>query len=165
MRWPAPPTGDSGWRETASASSIPLPSTPQAQGKSRGRPPGTAPSVDQAARSRPAARAPTRAIQDLEPHARCMADHLAALGDATEQREDQPAYRVDLAAFVLREHVADFLLEQPYRRAPVDVERAVDPARQRRGLGDIVLILDLAHDFLDQILDGQQPVGAAEFVD
>ena len=35
----------------------------------------------------------------------------------------------------------------------------------RRRLGDVVLVLDLAHDLLDQILDGEQPVGAAELVD
>src|SRR6516164_1358741 len=60
-------------------------------------------------------------VEDLELDTRRMAHHLAALGDAAEQREDQAADRVDLAALVLRQHVADLLLEQLDRRAAVDV--------------------------------------------
>src|SRR3977135_873067 len=91
-----------------------------------------------------------------------MAHDLAAFGNAAEQGEDEAAHRVDLAPLVLGQHAADFLLEELDGRAAVDIDRAVDPARDRRRLGDVVLVLDLAHDLLDQILDGQKPVGAAE---
>src|SRR6516225_8856672 len=59
---------------------------------------------------RPHAEPPDAARIELD--TRRMAHHLAALGDAAEQREDQAADRVDLAALVLRQHVADLLLEQ-----------------------------------------------------
>ena len=36
---------------------------------------------------------------------------------------------------------------------------------QLRAVGDVVLVLDLADDLLDQILDGDEPVDAAELVD
>src|SRR5882724_3861469 len=73
--------------------------------------------------------APGIDVEDLELHARRMAHHLAALRDAAEQREDQAAHRVDLAALVLRQDVADLLFEQLDRGAAVDVDRAVGAAR------------------------------------
>src|SRR5450631_1123764 len=103
-------------------------------------------------------------VEHFEFDARRMAHDLAAFGNAAEQGEDQAAYRIDLTPLVFGQHAADLLLEELDGRAAVDVDRTVDPARDRRRLGNVVLVLDLAHDLLDQILDGQKPVGAAELV-
>ena len=58
------------------------------------------------------------------------------------------------------------LLEHLDRRARVGDQRAVGPRSTSFGASAIVvLVLDLADDLLDQILDGDEPVDAAELVD
>src|SRR6195256_3729445 len=94
-----------------------------------------------------------------------MAHDLAAFGNAAEQGEDEAAHRVDLAPLVLGQHAADLLLEELDGRAAVDVDRAVDPARDRRGLGDVGLDVTFAHDVLDQTPAGEKPDGPAGLVD
>src|SRR5262245_456886 len=108
--------------------------------------------------------APWVDIEHFELDAGRVTHHLATLGDASEQGADQAAHGVDLAPRVLRQHASDLLLQELDGRAAVDVDRAVDAARHGRRLGDVMLVLDLAHDLLDQVLDGEQAVGAAELV-
>ena len=49
--------------------------------------------------------------------------------------------------------------------AGVGDDAAVGPLDQVRRLVDVVLVLDLADDLLDHVLDGDEPVDAAELVD
>src|SRR5437899_7016338 len=76
--------------------------------------------------------APRIDVEHLELGARRMADDLAALGDSPKQGEDQATHRVDLASLVLGEDIADLLLEELDGCAAIDVDRAVDPARDGR---------------------------------
>ena len=57
------------------------------------------------------------------------------------------------------------LLDRIDRDARVGDDAAVGPLDQRRRLRHVVLVLDLADDLLDQILDRHQTVDPAELVD
>src|SRR5262249_56835653 len=83
-------------------------------------------------------------------HTRLVSDWSSDVcsSDLTQEGEDQAAHGVDLAALVLRQHIADLLLQKLDGRAAVDVDRAVDPAGHGGRLSNVVLVLDLAHDLL-----------------
>ena len=104
-------------------------------------------------------------VENLELDTGGMTNYFTALGNAAEQREDQAAHCVDLAPLVVGQDAADLLLEKPDGCAAVDVDRTVDTTCDRRRLRHVVLVLDFTHDLLDEILDGEEPVGAAELVD
>ena len=93
-------------------------------------------------------------------------DQLAAARHAIGQMHHQPAHGVDIGlALFRRQDGADLLLELLDRRAAIGGQRAVRARDQLRADGDVVLVLDLADDLLDQILDGDEAVDAAELVD
>ena len=94
-------------------------------------------------------------------------DHeLAANRYAARQHRNEPAQRIDIAGILgAGEYRTDAGLEFLHRQAGVDDQGAVGIGLQPRRRGGLVLFLDLADDLLDQILDGDQPVDAAIFVD
>ena len=80
--------------------------------------------------------------------------------------EDEPAQRVDFFLVAVRTQLDTVpLFERLDRSAGIGDQGAVSALDQARRLGVVVLVLDLADDFLDQILDRDQPVDAAELVD
>ena len=105
-------------------------------------------------------------LQHLELDAARVAHKLAARRDAAGKREYQAADRVELL-FLLRrgELYAEMPLQHLDRRARIGDEAETRILADHRFLGDVMLVLDLAHDFLDQVLDGNEAVGPAIFVD
>src|SRR5437868_10189825 len=78
----------------------------------------------------------------------------------------EAAYRVDIGlALLFVQNGADPLFEFLDGGPGIGDEGSVGSGQKLRSLGDIVFVLDLADDLLDQILDCDEPVGAAEFVD
>ncbi len=63
------------------------------------------------------------------------------------------------------ETAADPRLELLDRQSRIEVERAVGTLAEHRAGHLVVLVRDVADDGLDQVLDGEQPVDAAVFVD
>ncbi len=91
---------------------------------------------------------------------------LAAGGNAAGEREHQAAHGLDLGlVLLLRQQRADMPLELLHRHARVEVEAAVGAGEHLWGIGLVMLVGDVAHDFLDDVLDGHQPVDAAVLVD
>ena len=110
--------------------------------------------------------APRIGVEHLEFDAVGMGDDLAAFRHPAGQHEDEAAQRVDRLLVAGRAQArAVLFLERLDRQARIGDDAAVGPLDQRRRLGDVVLVLDLADDLLDQILDRHQPVDAAELVD
>ena len=106
---------------------------------------------------------PRIGVDHLELDARGMADHLAARGHPAGEVEHETAERVDVLALFRRQHRADARLEVLDRGACVGDQRAVRPL-DHVDLLDVVLVLDIAHDLLDHVLDGDETVDTAELV-
>src|SRR5882672_8455094 len=105
-------------------------------------------------------------LDDLEYDARRMGDGLSARRNMAGQGEYEATQRVDvLFAFLLRQHRPDAALELFDRRTGIGDQAAVRPRQHLRTLFHIVLVFDLADDFLDDVLDGRETVDAAELVD
>src|SRR5579885_2356230 len=105
-------------------------------------------------------------IEHLELDAAGMGDHLAALRHAPGKREDEAAQRIDILEPVAgAQRRRELLFDALDRHPRVGDDAAVRPLAERRRCIGVVLVLDLADDLLDQILDGDQPVDAAELVD
>ena len=95
-----------------------------------------------------------------------MQHQLAPGRHPSGQREHQPAERVDIVfALLIGQHGTNQLLEVLDRRPGIRNQRSVAAQHQLRVFGHVVLILDLADDLFDQVLDRDQTVDAAEFVD
>src|SRR6185437_6990996 len=93
-------------------------------------------------------------------------DHLARLRHVAGDVEDQAADRIHLVGELAGvEFLADHLayLGQ-FGAGAGDVGVGVELADQRR-IGRVVLVLDLADHGLQQVLDGDEAVGAAIFID
>ena len=105
-------------------------------------------------------------VEHLELQARGMAHELAAHGHAPQQRKHEAAERVDVLLLLgLQKLEPQVLLELLDGRARRGDEPELRLGGDMRGLGDVVLVLDVADDLLDQILDGDEAVGAAVLVD
>ena len=89
------------------------------------------------------------------------ADHLALLGDVAQQVEDEATDRVPLGVGQLD---AELLAHVVDGRTPPHAQGAVVETFDRR-LFDVVLVGDLAHDLLEQVLQRDQARGAAVLVD
>ena len=93
-----------------------------------------------------------------------MFQHLAGLGHAAGEHEGEAAQRVDIL-LDRAEPGVDRLGDVVELGAGVGLPAAV-LERDQQALGLLVmLVLDLADDLLDHVLDGEQPLGAAELVD
>ena len=90
---------------------------------------------------------------------------FAARGDPTGQARDKPADSVDFGLFADRQGPARFGQHVREFRASVDAERIRTILHDRVRLDIVVLVLDIAHDDLDDILDRDETVGPAIFVD
>jgi hypothetical protein len=104
-------------------------------------------------------------FHDLEADPAVVDDEFAPGRYASGEIDHEPGERVDvLLAFLVREDGAYPVLECVDFETRIGDQRAVGPLQDLRTRGDVVLVLDLAHDFLDQILDGDEAVDAAELV-
>src|SRR5262249_29155412 len=102
-------------------------------------------------------------VDHLEHDAGRMRDRLAAGRDIAGQREHEAAQRVDvLFALLFRQHRSDPLLELLDGGARIGDEAAVRPGQHLRPGIDVMFVVDLADDFLDDVLDRRQSVDAAE---
>ena len=105
-------------------------------------------------------------IEHLEFEAAGVRDDLAARRNTVEKREDQPAERVDVLSPVFVEKFEAEVFLKVFNFHPrVGFEGAVRPFRQAWRQDLVMLVLDLADNFLDQIFDGDHAVGAAIFID
>ena len=105
-------------------------------------------------------------VEHMELEARNGMDDLAAGRHPAERVEDHAADRVDRFAMLagakrIADHLGHF----------VDLGLAVDHEHAIAGVGDqrlvliVMLVLDIADHHLDDVLQRDQPVGAAIFVD
>ena len=105
-------------------------------------------------------------IENFELDARGMPDKLATRGDPPDDGEHEAAERIDVGLFLGLEQLGPEprleLLDRCARRGD-EPELGVDGDIRRLLL--VVLVLDVADDLLDQILDGDEPVRAAVLVD
>ena len=94
-------------------------------------------------------------LEPLEPH------RLARLGHVAEQVEHEPADGVPLGVGQLdAEHLVHLVDRRPAGRADAAAVERLDA-----GLLDVVLVDDLADDLLEQVLERDEPGGAAVLVD
>lgn len=95
-----------------------------------------------------------------------MPDHLAALGHAADQGEDQTAQAVDVLVLVLGgDLLADHGLEGIDLRPGIHVPHARSTGADRGRVLVVVLVLDIADNRFDQVFQRHQPVGTAILVD
>ena len=104
-------------------------------------------------------------LEDLESDAARVAHELSSHRNAARKREHETAERVDIFFLLGRDQaLAEIGLQLLDRRQRIGDEPLArvlpDP-----GLRHVVLVLDLAHHLLHQVLDGDETVGAAIFVD
>ena len=86
---------------------------------------------------------------------------VAHLGRAPELAEHEPGHRVEV---LLLELGAELLVEVVDRVRAVDADvLLVDPLDGR--VGEVELVLDLAHDLLEHVLERDDPVHVAVLVD
>ncbi len=93
-----------------------------------------------------------------------MADYLTAHRHPAGQRKDQPAQRIDLIpVFFLQQRAGHRL--QPVQLQPcIGYRGAITGLLKARRGRIIMLILNLADNFLNQILNRDQPVHTAKFI-
>ena len=104
-------------------------------------------------------------VEHLELDAGRMDDQLATDRHAARQRDDQTPEGVDVLPFLVAESAAEPLLQHLNGGAGVGVDGSVGSEHQIGFRIAIVFVLDFADDLLDHVLDGEQSVDAAEFVD
>src|SRR5213078_5191102 len=105
-------------------------------------------------------------VEYLELDAVGMSDDLAALRHTPRQGENQPTQRIDRVFLARRTQPSSMLLlDRIDRDARIGDDASVGPHDQNRRRVDIVLVLDLADDLLDDVLDRHKPIDAAEFVE
>src|SRR5690625_642415 len=105
-------------------------------------------------------------IDHLEFMAIFVLDDLAPRRHMVGQLEDEPAKRVDLLLPTIGQKMdALGLLEFADIGTSVDEIDTLGFANPGFGYVDIVFILDIADDLSDQILDGDEAIDTAEFVD
>src|SRR5947209_5456639 len=104
-------------------------------------------------------------LQHLEFEA-VVADDLSALRYPADERHHQTSQCVDVLFGIVRLKGDAGLLGEILQIEPrVGLVTAIAELGQLRGLVDIMLVSDFADNLLDQILDRNQPVGAAIFID
>src|SRR5688572_11338145 len=95
-----------------------------------------------------------------------MGDVLAPHRYASQLGEYQPAQRLDILIGACGGEVdTGSLLEALEIDARIGDESAVAAVEDLRLLVDVMLVVDVADDLLDEILDGNESVGTAIFVD
>ncbi len=95
-----------------------------------------------------------------------MGHQLAPARDPACQMNHKAAQRIDIGlAFLLGQDRSHPFLEFLDGGTGIGDERAVGAGQQLRPLGDIVLVLDFAHNLFHQVLNCNEAVGPAEFVD
>ncbi len=95
-----------------------------------------------------------------------MTDDRAVARYPAGQHEDQAAQRIDLLlVLIVQQPYAEAFLEFLDWRARIGHDAAVGTLDELRRCRIVVLVLDFADDLLDQILDGDETVDAAELVD
>lgn len=87
------------------------------------------------------------------------ADRRHGLG----QHKGQPAQRIDRFLHLGKARINQ-LGDIVKLGAGIAIPHAITDGHDQFGGGFIMLVLDLADDFLDQILDGDEPVGAGKFI-
>src|SRR5208283_1297177 len=109
---------------------------------------------------------PTRiGVEDFELEIARTLEDLAAAGKPAYEGGDETADRIHLLVLAEGGEIeADSLRDLLKRRARFDDEGAVARWLDRR-LGLVVLVLDVADDRFDQVLDRDEAIGAAVFVD
>ena len=104
-------------------------------------------------------------IEDLEAEPVRALHHLSQRRDAAGERDDQATQRIDVVGDLIAGQIdAGGSLQLGQRRAGVRRE-AVLAGRDDWRLLEIMLVLDIADDDLDQVLDRDEAVGPAIFVD
>ena len=105
-------------------------------------------------------------VENLELELVRPGDQLAARGDASGEGDDEAAEGVDLLGGVLRGEVDSQGLRDLLQARPGIGDEGVPVAVQDQAGGRVVvLVLDVADDHLDQVLDRDEAVGAAVLVD
>ena len=93
-------------------------------------------------------------VHHLELGARGMGDHLALRRQMPHQLEDQPSQGVDILVILpVGQDQSGFGLDIAQRGAGLDQPLARLFQNPQAALGLVMLVLDLADDLLDQILD------------
>src|ERR671936_441906 len=99
-------------------------------------------------------------VDDLE--AKAIMQHLVAgLGRAAKSAEDEPGDRV---VVLLRELLTELLVEVVGREGALEADSAVGEALDRL-VGQVVLVLDLADDLLQQVLERDEAFEGSVLVD
>src|SRR5438874_5477679 len=99
-------------------------------------------------------------VDDLE--AQPIVEHLVArLGRPAERAEDESRNGV---VVLLRQFLAELLVEIVDREGAVDSDAAVVEALDRL-VGQVVFVFDLAHDLLEEVLERDEALERAVFVD
>src|SRR5262249_24774485 len=110
--------------------------------------------------------APRVGVDHFERDAGGMGDELAAGGHASGERHDEAAQGVDvLGTLFVRQHRADAGFKFLDGGARIRKPGAVVPLYQTWSAHHVVLVLDLADHLLNQILEGDEAVDAAELID
>ena len=105
-------------------------------------------------------------IEHLDLEIAGTGNHFAAHRQASDMGDEIAAERLDfLAGFAGDEFLADHRADVLEAGARVGDEAVVGLAHDRRRLVAVVLVVDLADDLFDDVLDRHQAVGAAIFVD
>ena len=105
------------------------------------------------------------AFGDLQPPAARMIEHVARLRNAAGEDEGEAAQRVDIL-LDQAEPFVDRLGDILQLGAGIGVPDSRGSTSTRRpGRLLVMLVLDVADDLLDDVLDRQNALGAAEFVD
>ena len=95
-----------------------------------------------------------------------VGDDLAADRHPPRQRAHQTADRLDILGNVFVHQLDIDHFRDIFQIGPrIDNKTAVRHRHDHRRLVEIMLVLDIADDNLDQILNGDQPVRSAIFVD
>ena len=105
-------------------------------------------------------------VEDLEFELVRPGDELAARGDAAGERNDEAAQRVDVVRHVVGGEVdAQGLRNLLDARPRVGDEGVALPVQDQAGRPFVVLVLDVADDGFDQVLDRDEAVRASVLVD
>src|SRR5215472_5638805 len=105
-------------------------------------------------------------VEHLKFDAQWVGNDFAPLWNAARKARYQPAQRVYLFLRALRAQAGVLMLLEELDRGPrVSDQAAVAAFDQARTTGLVVLVFDLSDNLLDHILDRDQSVYSAEFVD
>ena len=103
-------------------------------------------------------------LDDLELPAALMFEALAGLRHMAGKHEGEPAKGIDIAVDFAQARI-DRLGDVLQLGTSIGIPAAALYRHQQRGRRLVMLVLDLADDLLDEVLDGEQSVGATELVD